>query len=69
MKTLSPAMTLIAKYRKRLVQLDVGDALTIHKDGLITLADLRQWYRAARSQNIRVTIKHTPEGTRLWRVS
>ena len=52
------------RYTERLQRLPVGKPLTLTDNSRTQKA----WYRAAARLGIKVTIRTTPEGTRLWRV-
>lgn len=61
-------MTLTEEYGARIKRVKPKGTLNIQaKD--CTVASLRAYYRAAKKYGIRVSIKNTPDGMRLWRLS
>lgn len=55
--------TLAAKLKK----LEIGDQLKL-ANGSASHSQVMAWYRAARKQGIKVTIRTMPDGIRLWRI-
>ena len=52
------------RYAERLSRLQVGKPLTLTDSPRTQKA----WYRAAVRLGVKISIRTTPEGTRLWRV-
>ena len=60
--------TRIDAFRHRLRSLKLKDSLKVSNQE-ISPREAQAWYHAARVEGMKVSVKTTPEGTRLWRVS
>lgn len=60
-------MTLTATYGSQIKKLKVNGGIRITAADC-TMSAVRAYYRAARQLGMKVSIKNTPDGMRLWRV-
>ena len=56
-----------AQLSVKLRKLPIGGQLKL-ANGDMSQAHLMAWYRAARTQGMKVSIRTTPDGIRLWRI-
>ena len=60
-------MTLTDEYSNRLRRIGKKQAIDL-KASECSLTAIRAYYRAAKKHGMKVSIKNTPDGMRLWRV-
>ena len=61
-------MTLTETYMTQIKKMKVGSERTIPASDC-TMSALRAYYRAARMLGVKVSIKTSPDGMRLWRLT
>lgn len=61
-------MTALMQLSQRLKKLAIGDSLKL-QNGAATHTQVQAWYRAARKQGMKVSIRCMPDGVRLYRIS
>ena len=61
-------MTLTDTYRDKLSKMKRGAKLDL-KASECSVAAIRAYYRAAKKHGMKVTIKNSPDGMRLWRLA
>ena len=61
-------LTLSEQFSLKLKKLDIGDSMKL-QNGAASVSQMSAWYRAAKRQGMKVSIRSMPDGVRLYRIS